>query len=1062
MKFMRYFPYTWLKRSFGHFFFHSLVIFLGLMSCQKDESEPNIEPVSPKNLSFEQLKDGLQLSWNVIIDTSIDNIPDRYQVYRLVHEPDGKQYEKKIADTDQLYLLDTDVVPNRTYIYSVSGIKNYESGNLESVRSERIQAIFATGIADIDVDFIDFSETENQRTVTIRNIGKADLHWSTTIDGDWVKTTPSTGTVAAESEIIVLLTADRRQTPGRLGAILMVQTFEQAVPDPVVEPTFVKKIDITLNIPPKPVLTVIPNSVDFGLNRQYRMVKVLNTGSGRLDWEAKKTKRSDWLYISPTSGSIMAGEVELVKLEIDEDELADFPVGFQINETVRIERINNQDLDLVQPLNSEDLRSLFITVKIPEPRLSLSAKIINFGEDKNRLPLIIDNVGTGQFGWQISGGADWLHYTPKTGLTDIDLDRVELVIDRHQLPIDDYTSEVMIRTQGPAGYNDQQTVKIRMSVGEEPEISLSTNHFDFGSSQQTSDFTITNIGTGRLVWNIENKQPKSESPNWLTFSPTSGHLRRENMVIQMNVDRTNLAAGEYESKIIVKAEKAETKQVSVKMSVPRSELQLSTTMADFGIGTTVDLERSSQSIKFNNHGQAVVDWGLSSSARWIGLRYQQKVVGRQSLTGTLLSSTSDEVEIFIQKIDELPTGQHQSEIEISDGSRLQTIQVRFSKVGEVSGTVIDLETEQILAPVQLQLRSIDNQQVVNLTSAVGRFQLPFSQDGRYEISVQAETHIPRTETVITRLGQAKIHVRLSPFLNRSSSIRNGLHSPNKMTIDSQNRLYVSNQISGTITVLDNLTQTSELVLNQPDICQPSGLAVWRNQLLVSLSATDQIAVIDTQSQQEIHRFAIGDYPDHCQIVGNRMYVALRRENKIAVVDLTIPARKYRIPVAREPGPMVADINQLYLYVCNTSDDTVSVIDLQAERELYRIRVGQKPKQIALGNKLNNGQKYLYVVNSLSGDVSVIQTENRLEVNRINTGRRSAVVAIQPLSLGREILYIIDRGGIVSAVEMPRQTMVRDIGLNLPQGPSSGNYNPKTNQIYVLHRTSQQLSVLYAD
>ena len=146
----------------------------------------------------------------------------------------------------------------------------------------------------------------------------------------------------------------------------------------------------------------------------------------------------------------------------------------------------------------------------------------------------------------------------------------------------------------------------------------------------------------------------------------------------------------------------------------------------------------------------------------------------------------------------------------------------------------------------------------------------------------------------------------------------------------------------------------------------------------------------------------------------------------------------------------------------TKVEVLGVIDLQAERELYRIRVGQKPKQIALGNKLNNGQKYLYVVNSLSGDVSVIQTENRLEVNRINTGRRSAVVAIQPLSLGREILYIIDRGGIVSAVEMPRQTMVKDIGLNLPQGPSSGNYNPKTNQIYVLHRTSQQLSVLYAD
>ena len=1059
---MRYFSYPWPKLSFGYFFFHSLVIFLGLMSCQKDESEPNIEPVSPKNLSFEQLKDGLQLSWNVIIDNSIDNIPDRYQVYRLVHEPDGKQHEKKIADTDQLYFLDTDVVPNRTYIYSVSGIKNYEGGHLESVRSKRIQAIFATGIPDIDVDFIDFSETETQRTVTIRNIGKAELHWSTTIDGDWVKTTPSTGTIAAESEIVILLTVDRRQKPGRLGAILMVQTFEQVAPELVVEPTIAKKIDINLTIPPKPVLTVIPNSVDFGLNRHYRMVKVLNTGSGRLDWEAKKTKRSDWLHILPTRGSIMAGEVELVKLEIDEDELADFPVGFRINETVKIERINNQDLDLVQPPNPEDLRSLFITVKIPEPRLSLSEKIIDFGEDKNRLPLIIDNVGTGQFGWQISGGADWLHYTPETGLTDIDLDRVEIVIDRHQLPIDNYISEFMIRTQGPAGYSEQQTVKIRMRVGEEPEISLSTNQFDFGSNQLTNDFTITNIGTGRLVWSIEKEQSNSEKPNWLTFSPTSGLLRRENIVIQMNVDRTNLAAGEYESKIIIKAEKAEAKRVSIKMSVPKSELQLSTTMTDFGIGTAVELERSSKLIKFNNQGQAVIDWSLSSSVRWIGLRYQQKVVNRQPLTGTLLSSTSEEVEVFIQKIDELPTGQHQSEIEISDGSRSETIQVRLSKVGEINGTVIDLETERILNSVQLQLRSIDSQQVVDLTSTVGQFQLPFSRDGRYQISVQSESYIPRTETFITRLGQAKIHVRLSPFLNRSYSIRNGLHSPNKIAIDSQNRLYVSNQIRGTITVLDDLNQIGELVLNQPDVCQPSGLALWRNQLLVSLSATDQIAVIDTQSRKETHRFVIGDYPDHCQIVGDRMYVALRRENKIAVVDLTIPARKYRIPVAREPGPMIADINQLYLYVCNTSDDTVSVIDLQTERELYRIRVGHKPSQIALGDKLNNGQKYLYVVNSLSSDVSIIQTENRLEVKRINTGRRSAVVAVQPLSSGREILYIADRSGIVSAIEMPRQTMVSDIGLNLPKGASSANYNPKNNQIYVLHRTSQKLSVLYAD
>ena len=311
------------------------------------------------------------------------------------------------------------------------------------------------------------------------------------------------------------------------------------------------------------------------------------------------------------------------------------------------------------------------------------------------------------------------------------------------------------------------------------------------------------------------------------------------------------------------------------------------------------------------------------------------------------------------------------------------------------------------------------------------------------------------------MGYAKIDFNLSPLLNRVAVVKNGLHSPKQLVSDGKNRLYISNQISGTITVLNNLKQPKEIVLVEPTICQPASLALWRNQLLVSLSGIDQMVIIDTQSREEIHRFVVGDYPDHCQISDNRMYVALRRENKIAVIDLTIPARKYRIPVSREPGPMVVDTNQSSLYVCNTSDNTVSVVDLQVERELYRIRVGQKPNQIALGNKLNNGQQYLYVVNSLSGDVSLIQTENRLEVKRLRADHYVVVIAIQPLSSGREILYTVGRDGTVSALEMPRQTVVRDMGFNLSTGANSGIYDPATNQIYILHQTNRQLTVLSA-
>jgi len=1024
--------------------FFGAALLIGLVSiigCDSEEPELELAPATPKNLKAEQVENGIQLSWNVVIDTNTNSIPDLYRVYRLDAD---QQDEKQITRTEQLQFVDTEVNKNRSYTYTVSGIKQTDDGEVESSRSGSVEVTFAVSVPQISVDLIDFGETETSQILTVRNTGLAPLSWSATVDMEWLTIEPNRGTIEARSEQQITLTASRKYDPGRLGAILTFQA----------EPEFEQKVNLQLTISAEPRLSIAPNAIDFGLDWQYQMMKVQNTGSGTLLWQAEKVKRSDWLKMSPMEGSVAAGEADPVKLEIVDNELVDFPAGFQISETVLIRSIVDQHKNAPDGDQPSTLRSLFATVKIPKPILHLSTTEVDFGEQQDRLPLVIDNVGTGQFGWRISGGSDWLHYTPSTGLTSIDLDRVELVIDRHLLIIQDYKTEIVVQSQGPAGYAEEMAVKVQMRVGERPEISTSKNDFDFGQKLQLQTLDLKNSGTGVLRWQIK------QDEKWLMIAPTTGIIRTETVPISLSVNRADLPAGEYATQFTITAKKTESRSITVKMQVPKSKLELSTTTIGFGTGFGSDLQQQSQQLQVRNRGQAILNWNLESKTEWIGVRSRHPSPDDQPfrLTGTLKADTQQEIEIFLKQLEKLPAGEHNGHLQVTDGERIQQIRVQITKTGRISGIVLDHQTRRPLSNATIDLtKTNSNTGDATQTDAQGRFLLPFEQEGHYQITANARSYLPRVESFPTQRGQAMVEVRLSPLLNRATTVINGLHSPRQLVVDSKGHLYISNEINDTVTVLEDLLPPKEIPLSQPFSGRPLGLAFWKDRLFVALSAFDRIAVIDTKTRQEVHRFVVGDFPGDCKIAGDRMFVTLQREDKIAVVDLTIPARRNRISVSRQPGQMVVD--QKYLYVCNMGDDTVSVVDLQTERELYRIRVGQRPTEIRLGAVLSNGRQYLYVLNSLSSDVSMIQISNHLEIQRLKTGFRPVAIAVHPLLEGREVVYVIEQRGKMTAIEMPRRTVVTDIGLTISPKATTSIFDPTTSRFYVLHTTGQRLTVL---
>ena len=306
--------------------FFGAALLIGLVSiigCDSEEPELELAPATPKNLKAKQVENGIQLSWNVVIDTNTNSIPDLYRVYRLDAD---QQDEKQITRTEQLQFVDTEVNKNRSYTYTVSGIKQTDDGEVESSRSGSVEVTFAVSVPQISVDLIDFGETETSQILTVRNTGLAPLSWSATVDMEWLTIEPNRGTIEARSEQQITLTASRKYDPGRLGAILTFQA----------EPEFEQKVNLQLTISAEPRLSIAPNAIDFGLDWQYQMMKVQNTGSGTLLWQAEKVKRSDWLKMSPMEGSVAAGEADPVKLEIVDNELVDFPAGFQISETVEL------------------------------------------------------------------------------------------------------------------------------------------------------------------------------------------------------------------------------------------------------------------------------------------------------------------------------------------------------------------------------------------------------------------------------------------------------------------------------------------------------------------------------------------------------------------------------------------------------------------------------------------------------------------------------------------------------------------------------------------------------
>ena len=272
------------------------------------------------------------------------------------------------------------------------------------------------------------------------------------------------------------------------------------------------------------------------------------------------------------------------------------------------------------------------------------------------------------------------------------------------------------------------------------------------------------------------------------------------------------------------------------------------------------------------------------------------------------------------------------------------------------------------------------------------------------------------------------------------------------------RAYVTNQADDTVAVvnLDTERTVTTIPLKWDQACVPVGVATSskRSEVYVAASAIDRIKLVDTGVNLDVGEFRVGDYPSECIMGISKLYVSLLREDRVAVVDISIPARTNRIWVWKQPGAMVISPNGKYLYICNYGEATVSVVDLVTEKEIKKINVFNRPDAIAVASS----GSYVYVTSQFSGGLSVIDIRQQVEVNRLSiTKSPIGVAAVRFPHDGREVSYVVDRDGMLSGIEMPTQIIIKNISVAASAEVLS--YYPETGKFYLIDSLQSTIVIL---
>ncbi len=138
-----------------------------------------------------------------------------------------------------------------------------------------------------------------------------------------------------------------------------------------------------------------------------------------------------------------------------------------------------------------------------------------------------------------------------------------------------------------------------------PLLAVDVAELNFGETETSMAFTITNAGWGTLAWSV------SEEEEWISVVPTSGSLEAAlSETVTVEVDRSGLfAMGAVSGALTVDAGEVST-PIAITMMPLRT---VGPAVLDFGSEEVV------KELFINNRGSGSLEWSITTQEVWVGV-----------------------------------------------------------------------------------------------------------------------------------------------------------------------------------------------------------------------------------------------------------------------------------------------------------------------------------------------------------------------------------------------------------------------------------------------------------
>jgi YVTN family beta-propeller protein len=268
------------------------------------------------------------------------------------------------------------------------------------------------------------------------------------------------------------------------------------------------------------------------------------------------------------------------------------------------------------------------------------------------------------------------------------------------------------------------------------------------------------------------------------------------------------------------------------------------------------------------------------------------------------------------------------------------------------------------------------------------------------------------------------------------------------------RVLVSNEGSGTVSMIER----NAVVATIPVGNRPRGIAVAPDgkHAYVALGKDDAVAVIDIATRRTVDRIPVGADPEQVAISpdGRTIYVSNEALDSATAVAVNGHALRFRVAVGREPEGVSVNPNGAKVYVTGESDASVTVLDAVTGKSLSVFHVGARPRFMEFAPS----GEWALVTAENGGTVHVIDVRRDTVVATIvigDTATKPTGIAISPN--GRYGYIANGRANQVTIVDVPARAIIGAIPVG--QRPWGVALSRDGSTLYVANGRSNNISVV---